>query len=251
MDWLWSALGGFALGATAGPLFEPWSRRLRRLGRRAARERPVDVHVEWDQAIIWSGWPPWMSFSSYLPGDLPDEPPPEDGRDWTQWATRHGGFDLSLTMLRLTIVAKTDATVVLDAPLVTQKIKSVPRGVGVLKPAPGGPDVNPRRYEVQLDTGEKPWVEYQDEGARRPAPSWLLRQGEVEQLHIWARADDDKLHEWTMTLPLLIDGRRVLVPVDKGGKPFVTVGDNHPHRYLWRPDDEWLSWRPREDPEGW
>jgi hypothetical protein len=54
-----------------------------------------------------------------------------------------------------------------------------------------------------------------------------------------------------MQLPLLVDGRRVLVSVDKGGKPFVTVGDNHPHSYVWRPGDEWLSWRPREDPPNW
>lgn len=251
MEWLWGALGGVVIGGVAGPLVEPWSRRLQRLGRRAALEKPVDVHVEWDQAVIWSGWPPWMSFSNYFASELPSEPPPEDGRDWSGWADRNGGVDLGLSMLRLTIVAKSDATVVLDTPMVSQKVRPVPPGVGVLKPAPGGPDVNPRRYEIKLDMGERPWVEFQDESSPRPAPSWLLNKGDVEQLHIWARAEDDQLHEWVMELPLLVAGRRVRIPVDRGGKPFVTVGQAHPHQHLWRPNDEWLSWKPRENPPGW
>lgn len=58
-------------------------------------------------------------------------------------------------MFRLTILAKSDATVVLDTPMVRQQVRPVPTCVGVLKPAPGGPNVTPRRYEIKLDTGEQ------------------------------------------------------------------------------------------------
>ena len=54
----------------------------------------------------------------------PSEPPPEDGRDWSGWADRNGGVDLGLSMLRLTIVAKSDATVVLDTPMVSQQVRN-------------------------------------------------------------------------------------------------------------------------------
>ena len=230
-----------------GPPIDPWSRRLQRLGRRAALERPVDVHVEWDQAAIWSGLPPWMPFSNYFEGELPGEVPPEVGRDWSAWAERNGGVDLGVSMLRLTIVAKAGATVVLDTPMVSHKVRPVPAGIGVLKPAQGG-----RNRPTPLRDLARRWrasvVAFRDEGEPRPAPSWLLNAGDVEQLHIWAHAHDDQLHEWTMELPLLVDGRRVRVPVDHGGRPGITVGNAHPHKQLWRPGGEWLNWNPREDP---
>lgn len=175
MDWLWGALAGFSLGAIAGPLVEPWRRRLERWGRRAAREKPVDVHVEWDQAQVWAGVPPWVSFSNYFEDQLPREDPPSDGKAWSAWAERNGGYDLRLTMLVVTVVARTGATVVVDTPRVSATRKEVPPGVGVLWPAPGGADISPRRYDIDLSAGSHPWVYFRDghatRGAQRhPAP---------------------------------------------------------------------------------
>jgi len=243
MEW-WQSLGigllCLLVGAVLGPLVQPWSRRIERLGRRLWRERPVSVHIEWDQAVIWAGQPPWVSFSNYFQGDLPSEDPPVAGVDWSRWAERNGGFDLGLTMLRVTVFAETDATVVLETPIVRGTTRDVPPGVGVLWPAPGGADLSPRRYSIQLDSGPYPArVTYmeQDPGVDPPQvpPTWTLARGEVAQLHIWAKADTGGLHAWTMQLPLLIDGRRKLMDVDKDGEPFMTVGRHHGHRDLmWR-----------------
>jgi hypothetical protein len=237
MDWLWGTLAGFGLGAVAGPLVEPWSRRLQRFARKAARESPVDVHVEWDQAQVWAGAPPWVSFSNYFEGGLPSEPAPADGKEWSGWAERNAGSDWRLTMLVVTVSARTDATVVMDTPRVLATRRDVPLGVGVLWPAPGGADLNPRRYDIDLSAGSPPWVSFRDDDAPRnaqpkPAPSWRLGPGDVERLHIWAKATDDAMYDWTMDLPLLVDGRRVLVRVSKAGQPFVTVGQRQPHRSL-------------------
>lgn len=243
MDWLWGALAGFGVGAVLAPLVEPWTRRLQRLGRRAAREPALDVHVEWDQAVIWAGWPPWLSFSYYFPSCLPDEPPPESGFEWSGWADRYGGFDFMWTMLRVTLVARTDATVVIEAPVVSQRITDVPPGVGALYPAPGGADVNPRRYQIDLDVGVQAYAQFQNESQPAPAPSWSLSTGGAEQLTIWARTRDDKLHEWVIDLPLLVDGQRRTVRVDKNGNPFVTVGGKQPYELLARNGDKWDSWK--------
>jgi hypothetical protein len=227
-----------------------------------AQEQAIDLHVEWDQAVIWAGWPPWLSFAYYFPGSLPDEPPPDSGFDWSGWADRHGGFDFMWTMLRVTLVARTDATVVVETPVVRQRITEVPPGVGALYPAPGGADVSPRRYQIDLDFGVRAYAQFQKEGEQpAPAPSWSLSKGEAEQLTIWARTRDDKLHEWVMDLPLLVDGQRRMVRVDKDGKPFVIVGDKQPHEFLARHNDKWESWKDWErgmnhsvsddnDPEG-
>ena len=244
MEWLWSGLTGFALGAVGAPLVEPWSRMIARLGRRISKERPVDVHLEWDQAIIWAGYPPWLSFSYFIPGGLPREPAPESGLDWCRWANRAGGFDLRLSMLKVTIVARTASTVVLETPLIEQDTEPLPEGVGVLWPAPGGADVSPRRYDVRLDWGATtPMIVFRNEHSPSPvAPSWKLGPGDVEQLQIWAWAEDALLHRWTMKLPLLIDGRRTMVSVSKNGEPFVTVGDRH-LPYLSKRGNEWVSWQ--------
>lgn len=239
---MWGTLAGFLLGAVAAPMVEPWTRKLQRLGRSVAQEQAIDVHVESDQAAIWAGCPPWLSFAYYFPDKVPDEPPPESGFGWSGWAYRHGAHDLMWTMLRVTIVAKTDATVVVEAPIVSQRITDVPPGVGVLYPAPGGADVNPRRYQIDLDFGVRAYAHFLDELEAHPAPSWKLTKGDVEQLTIWARSRDDKLQEWTLDLPLLVDGRRQTVSLDTGRKPFVTVGDRQPHEFLARLGDEWQTW---------
>ncbi len=243
MDWLWAALGGLIVGAVVAPFVEPWTRRLQRLGRRVAKEPALDVHVEWDQAVIWAGWPPWLSFAYYFAGSLPPAAPPDSGFDWSGWADRHGGYDFMWTMLRVTLVARTDATVVVEIPVVNQTIAEVPFGVGVLYPAPGGADVNPRRFQIDLDFGERAYARFEDEGQSAPAPSWSLSKGEAEQSSIWARARDDRLHEWVLELPLIVDGQRRMVRIDKGGKPFVTVGDNQPHEFLARVGHKWESWK--------
>jgi hypothetical protein len=250
VEW-WQSLGvGVLVGSVLGPLVRPWSRRVERLGRKLWREQPVIVHVEWDQAVIWAGQPPWVSFSYYFPGDPPTDAPPASGVDWSRWVERHNGFDLGLTMLRVTVTAQTDATVVMETPIVRGTTQDVPAGVGVVWPAPGGADISPRRYAIQLDSGSYPatvtFVE-QDPGFDQPKlpPSWTLAAGEVEQLHIWASAEAGGMHEWTMQLPLLVDGRREFVDVDKDGRPFVTVGRRHGYRDLcWR-SEQWI------DPPDW
>lgn len=242
MDWLWAAVAGFVAGAVLAPFVEPWTRRLQRLGRRVAGEPVLDVHVERDQAVIWAGWPPWLSFAYFFPGSLPDEPPPDSGFDWSAWADRHGGYDFMWTMLRVTLVPRSDVTVVVETPVVSQRIVEVPPGVGALYPAPGGADINPRRYQIDLDFGLRAYAQFQDESQPAPAPSWSLGKGEAEQLTIWARARDDKMHEWVIDLPILVDGQRRMVRVDKDGDPFVTVGEKQPHEFLARQGDQWESW---------
>ncbi len=247
MEWLLAVLGvvlAFVLGFAVRPVLMPYSRKLERIGRRI--EDPVDVHVEDDQAVIWAGFPPWMSFSYFIPGELPSDVPPEDGRDWGRWAESHGGFDLWMTMVRVTIVAKTDTTVVVETPMVTQETSTVPEGVGVLKPAPGGADITPRRYDIDLASGTHPWILFMEGGEAaagdpKPAPSFSLKAGEVEQLHIWAKAEDDQLHAWSMEIPMLIDGRRITIPVDHHGGPFKTVGRQHRHKTKAMPGDRWES----------
>jgi hypothetical protein len=236
-----------ALSPVIAPLMEPWSRRLSRVGRVASREPSVDIHIEDDQASLWAGWPPWMSFSYYFADGLPAELPPEWGPDWRGWAVRLGGCDSAVTMLRQTVTARTTSTVVIQTPIVRDTPRSPTGGVNALYPAPGGPDINPRRYDVNLSGGPNALVMFHEGDADRqaPAPSWRLGPGDVEQLDIWATADDDLIHEWRLELPVLVNGRKELVRAN-GGKPFVTAGQRAGRPTYLRYGDEWSTYR--EDP---
>lgn len=52
-------------------------------------------------------------------------------------------------------------------------------------------------------------------------------------------AEDDQLHAWTMKIPLLIDGRRITVPVGNDASPFQTVGRDQRHDMKAMPGDRW------------
>lgn len=245
MNW-WQGLLLTLMGLVCGMLltafFGPLRRRIERAGRVAWDEPPVDVHVEADQAIIWAGMPQWIIFSHYFTGGLPIEPPPVERQESGAWASRHGGVDLGLTMLQLTVTTRADVTVVIQTPLITSSSTPLPPGVGAII-STGGADINPRRYDIALGMGS-PLVTFNDpevrHGHRAPAPSWKLAAGDVEQLHLWVTADDDQMHEWSLQIPLLIDGRRVLHDVN-GGIPFVTAGRTGvAEQRLWD-GHEWVS----------
>jgi hypothetical protein len=61
---------------------------------------------------------------------------------------------------------------------------------------------------------------------QRHGPPWKLVPGEVEQLHIWAWARDDQVHEWS---------------IDQLGRPFVTVGSDHGQAEFWRHGSKWTE----------
>lgn len=114
-------VGGLASGlvlALALAFVGPVRRLAERAGRRAFRESPVDVVVDTDRAVIWSGAPPWVGATYFFEGGLPDTASPEACYDWGPWVRANGGHDCGETQLLVTIQAKLDASVVVDAPLV-------------------------------------------------------------------------------------------------------------------------------------
>jgi hypothetical protein len=112
------------------------------------------------------------------------------------------------------------------------------RGLIALCPV-GGADLLPRRIEVDLDMfdGDIAMTRHLDYDEEVPLPSISLAPGEVERLHIWARAASG-FHQWRLELPVLVDGRRQLVPVDDKGDAFMTVGTDSFPKIVWT-DGAW------------
>ena len=140
-------------------------------------------------AIVRSGEPDWMSFSLYCRDVMSLPTPPKDRIEWLAWGRRNGCFDALVSQLRVTIQARTEAAVVVDSVGVTQDRRPVNDGFILTRPA-GGPDIDPRRFVVDLDWGDRSPVTtfYGPGGAPSELPSVKLAAGDIEKFEIWADA---------------------------------------------------------------
>ncbi|MFI8216729.1 hypothetical protein [Streptomyces sp. NPDC085932] len=193
------------------PLFHPLSRKLESISQRIYRIKPVSVHVEADPSVAWAGFPNWIASWVWLPG-LPAGSPPEHPTDWHAWASSLGGCDAYVSVLKVTITSRISTTVVVDQPKL--RVKEMPtelsRG-GVIAANPvGGAALEPRRIEVCPETGTSMWID--EEGQSMGPLSLTLSPGEVEQFYIFTRVDSG-FYKWRLDLPVLVDGRRMIVPI--------------------------------------
>lgn len=234
-----------AVTALVAPFLAPWRRKAERAGIVVAGEDPVDVLAETDPAIIWAGNPPWVGFRYYFADELPSNAPPAVGFDWSKWAYKHGGVDVALTIVQITIQARFEAAVVLDAPIIRVDGRSKIAG-GVIAACPaGGADLTPRRFEVDLEWNP-PLVDYMDQDQKAvPNPAFKLGAGDVERFHIWVRAHSDDLVEWTLELPVIVNGKRVTLPINGPVDfSFRTAGSEVPASEWYRSGDQWVPQNP-------
>jgi hypothetical protein len=232
MELIFSGLVGAALGVVVTGLLHPLAERLERFSRRLWRSRPLLVHIEADRRLIWAGSPPWVAAAVWVPR-LPQEQPPEDANDWSAWAGRLGGHDADVTMLQVTLQAKSAVSVVVDRPAVRHSREELTDGAILLCPV-GGADLLPRRIELDLDTfaGDSTLSRFLDYDEEAPLPALQLAGGDVERFQIWATATSG-YHQWQLELPLLVDGRRERFVVNNGGDAFRLVGIEGLPTYAW------------------
>jgi hypothetical protein len=239
-------IGGVAIQAYLRPL----SARIERLSRRRWAD-PLIVSVERDPSIIWSGEPDWVPFSVYIddPTRLPAAMP--GGRqEWMQAARSINAVDAFSTQLKVTLQARTEAAVVVErVRVVSHKQAPVNQGM-ILTRATGGADLEPRRFEIELDWGPEPLITWLHGGpeARKP-PGLKMSAGDVERFHIWAKTSYDSeqavWHEWTIALDLLVEGVKTERTISDNGQPFVTVSRGQlPHRMKYGDVDEWTDGPP-------
>lgn len=241
MEFLLGLLSGVALSFLL-TFLEPVQRLVQRTGRAAFKENPVDVHVQSDQAVIWAGLPPWVSGRYFFDSALPGPRPPDACVDWTKWSKDNGGRPCGELELVLTIQAKLDVAVVVDTPVVRVVSRRDVEGVAATCLAAGGASVSPRRFDVDLDASDPPMVFFRDEGMD-PATmaGFSLIKGEVERFHIWASAAGKQELEWSLELPMIVNGREVRMDLGT----FVTVGGGAAsEEFLWQAG----QWAPYQTP---
>lgn len=232
-DGVWAALW-LCIGFLAGSLLRPGLARLERISRRLWNEDPLIVYIESDPEVIFANAPDWECFTRWLPDarDLALTGLPEGRWDWLRWVKDRGGQDAQTSKLGVTLQAKTEAAVIVDAVRVNVSRKDTPAGGIVLTRSVGGADLTELFITIYLDAGsEDPQNPLMWLGGDGMPKSRVLAAGDVERFQIIAEAKSGWF-EWTLELHLLVEGRRVIRKVDDGGRPFVTVGaDGMDHLY--------------------
>lgn len=207
---------------------EPVKLVLARWSARLAGVHGVETHVELDPGVIYAGFPDWIGYTYFVPGDHLETNPPSNPRLLRDWVLQKGGCPLQVSEARVTLVATGQGTIVVETPVVDVLQEDIPIGTKLLRRAAGGADVYPKGFDVQLDTFgiDTPFVELVDEsGEPRTTPlTWSLAQGQVETFHIRVISQTAALFLWRAQIPLIANGRRVYVDVDDAGQRIVLAG---------------------------
>jgi hypothetical protein len=216
------AVIGLAVGVFCRPLTASLERKMRRI---VPTERLI-IHVEDNPAIIWSGFPDWIEDAVYIDDPLRLRGEIPSGRDdWAAWLRSQNAVDANRTTLSVVLQARTEAAVVIESVLVKlHRVVSIDNGAILIRGV-GGASVNPRRFKIDLDSGNPPpaWLE----GGHEVSAPWgiTLAAGETEVFHIWAEARQSFRYEWTFDLNLIVEGQREIESIARpDGSPFVTVG---------------------------
>ena len=178
-----------------------------------------------------------------LRGRPPSDEPPEAGSDWSAWAYKRAGVGVAITMLQVTIQAKLKSTVVLDPPIVRVVDRKPVEGGIVATYGAGGADLHQRHFEVDLDVFDPPLVSYMDEDLQVVSnPGFKLAEGDVERFQIWAYARGSDLVEWPLELPVIVNGKRLIIPVQgPTDLSFRTLGSESGVDERLRAGDEWVE----------
>lgn len=229
-EWLGAVgagIGGVILGAVSTlflTLFEPFQRAIRRWWEQRNPILPITVHVERRLEVIWAGGPQaWVSHSFYLPHSRPLGAAPGSLGEWQSWVEGMGGCDEGETLILVTIVCDSPATVVVRPPVVRTTVTEVDSDASsIIRPAAGGADLTPEAFEVQLGFGTVELASSGEFSYDKPL-SWSMKQGDAHQFLIRARADSPGVYSWTAEVPLIVAGKDQSIRVDNRGQPFRTA----------------------------
>lgn len=181
--------------------------------------------------------PEWLEDQTfYFPRGLPSlDPPGHDLQRWAAWGREQGGQDVYFTHALVMIQATHDRTIVLQPPLVHRVRTPVREGAIGGPSGLGGNGLLVRRFYVNLDS-EDPEVKYID-GEEKEAGLFQMKKGDTEVFLLVAEAPRDH-HEWTISIPAIIDGTAVELSVK--GRPLVTVGPEGVPRFSWVQGRGWV-----------
>jgi hypothetical protein len=230
---------GFVVGAVAGAILRPHMVSLSEWSR-LRRQHGIRIHVERDPRIWLSyiGHPlPYPTSFLFWDANALEEPPNSLEGLWA-WAREKGGEDVFITSFVVTLQATNDLSVVVDPPrIANHEREAVREGVICSPEGLGGNGPPPHRFHINLDADPATvtFAPSRDESSAG-SPSFKMKRDDTDRIEIVAWAEHQpQRHRWSLTIPLLVNGERVELPVDDDGRSFVTVGKEARPILFWEP----------------
>jgi hypothetical protein len=219
---VWAAIRSFGLKSA--------SERFETFGRRAVGGHGVRVHVETNPALMDTsgGYVP-VSFW-FAGGDAVSEPR-DHAVAWWDWAKSHGGVDVNTSAVQVTIQSTLPRAIVVDPPTLHSSNLQRPPGFVRTPQGLGGGDVTPRIFLFDLDRPAQPPT-YVDPSGKSRGKSFSIAANETERLIIAVTTERD-MHCWSVSLPLIVDGKRMDLKVDDDGQDFRTIGESGYETIYW------------------
>jgi hypothetical protein len=185
--------------------------------------------------------PSWVADEDfYFAGGVPQEStPPVERKEWSAWARGQGGEVVGWQHVFVLLQATQDRAVVLRTPKVNSSTATAAGGL-VLSPVKqlGGNGLMVRQFAVDLDS-RPPTVEFYPEG-EPDVPDFTLKRHESVGFFLVVHATRGR-YEWTLDLPMVIDGEVFNERISNHGQPFVTVGHEDLDGMWWDFDNR--TWR--------
>jgi hypothetical protein len=185
--------------------------------------------------------PDWLADTDfYFQDGIPAQVPPVRASQWAAWARENGGEPVGWRHILIHIQATQDRSVLLRKPIANVQRAEVAGGI-VLSPFKelGGNGLMVRQFRLELDD-DPVRVEYISEGGPQ-SPQFTMAKGATEAFVVIAHAARGR-YEWSLDIPVLIDGAEFVLHADDGGQPFVSVGSADVEGKWWRFDEK--DWQP-------
>lgn len=183
----------------------------------------------------------WLADNDfYFRDGIPAQEPPERESQWAAWARKNGGEPVGWRHILIHIQATQDHSVLLRKPTANVRRTDVAGGV-VLSPFKelGGNGLMVRQFHLELDH-DPVRVEYFPEGGPQ-TPEFTMTKGTTEAFVVVAHAARGR-YEWSLDIPVLVDGVEFVLRAYEEGSPFVSVGSANVEAKWWRFDKR--EWQP-------
>lgn len=196
----------------------------------------LQVHVEADPANM-NLHDFFSTYTYLLPANASlDDVPADDVDQWWTWSRSLGGVPVGHVRVVVTIQLLVDRAVVVDEPRVVRRRVTGPKGVLVMPSPMGGDGFWPRVYRFDLDSETSRPTALAEALEHAPTGYQLTRDG-TERIDILC-ATESGSWEWTVIIPVIIDGKRHELTIDDHGEPFrVVSAAGATRRLMWSPMD--------------
>lgn len=202
---------------------------------------PLETTLGADAAMLGKTW------TVFVPGDLPApflQLEDMQHLEARSWMARNGAIDASPSLLQLTVVNRSEATVIVRGMSASIEVREILEGNYIYSPSAG----DSRSIRVGLDLDEEhPHAKHKDGSPYFSSNSVVLNQNEARVFNISAFTQKSVV-QWRLILSLVHRGRNLTMVINGDREPLKTAPSlQGPPDYVWAWFDQPSRLRPEAE----